>query len=117
MSRASGAGAYSHGIACPSPNPQLFGRWSLAGTRLVLVRSGMNGIMAPPAPDPSAVVGRDRVHALAVADVQVIVVPGELPRQPFLDEDRIVEVDQLDVAWRGGSDRADQVARRGAVVR
>ena len=41
MSRASGAGAYSHGIACPSPKPQLFGRWSGAGTTLVLLRSAM----------------------------------------------------------------------------
>ena len=40
MSRASGAGAYSHGIAWPSPRPQLDGERSAAGTRLVLGRVG-----------------------------------------------------------------------------
>ena len=36
MSRDSGAGAYSHGIAWPSPRPQLDGERSPAGTRLCL---------------------------------------------------------------------------------
>ena len=36
MSRASGAGAYSHGIAWPSPNPQLLGRRSGLTATLVL---------------------------------------------------------------------------------
>ena len=40
MSRCSGAGAYSHGIACPSPSPQLLGVADVddAGTTLDSVR-------------------------------------------------------------------------------
>ncbi len=53
MSRASGAGAYSHGIAWPSPKPQLLGRASAAGMTLVLLRWAMLGIMSPAVVPPS----------------------------------------------------------------
>ena len=47
MSRASGAGAYSHGMAWPSPRPQLFGVLGPAGTTPASVRVAMPAIMAP----------------------------------------------------------------------
>ena len=55
MSRASGAGAYSHGIAWPSPRPQLLGAPSGAGITLVLLRPAMLAIMAPAGGVPSGV--------------------------------------------------------------
>ena len=55
MSRASGAGAYSHGIAWPSPRPQLLGARSGAGITLVLLRPAMLAIMAPAGCVPSRV--------------------------------------------------------------
>src|SRR5687768_13080484 len=55
MSRASGAGAYSHGIAWPSPSPQLLGAPSGAGITLVLLRPAMVAIMAPVGLAPSQV--------------------------------------------------------------
>ena len=54
---------------------------------------------------------------LAEADVQVVVVAGELDRQALADEHRIVEVDELHVARRRGPDRLDQLTRGRAVVR
>ena len=50
MSRASGAGAYSHGIAWPSPRPQLLGALGVLGTTRDSVRLAMHGII-PPDPD------------------------------------------------------------------
>src|SRR5690349_23290094 len=125
MSRASGAGAYSQGMACPSPNPQLLGRASGAATTLVSVRSGMDGIMSPPVREPlfgplfgtrSAVVRRERIDALAEADVDMVVMAGVPAGQPFADQHRVVEVDDLDVTRRGGPDGADERAGRAAVV-
>src|SRR6187397_1584028 len=126
MSRDSGAGAYSHGTAWPSPSPQLDGERSPAGTRLVFVSVAMLAIMAlgrghaperPRCLRASAAVGGDRVRLLAVADVQVVVVAGEPARQALADQHRVVEVDELDVARRCCPDRFDQRARRGTVVR
>src|SRR6478752_9155368 len=46
MSRASGAGAYSHGIAWPSPRPQLDGAPPFDETRLEVVSVAMLAIMS-----------------------------------------------------------------------
>src|ERR671930_604621 len=54
---------------------------------------------------------------LAVPDMEVVVVAGETGRQPLADEHRIVEVDELDVAWSGGADRLRECPGRRAVVR
>src|SRR4051794_6085129 len=74
--------------------------------------------VTPPAPParPSAAVLRDRVERPAVADVEMVVVAGEPRRQALADQHRIVEVDELDVAGRGGADEVDERARRGPVI-
>ena len=53
MSRASGAGAYSHGIAWPSPKPQLLGRGRPPGRRWSCCAAAMLDIMSPAVVPPS----------------------------------------------------------------
>src|SRR5689334_4872282 len=65
----------------------------------------------------SAVVHREAGSRLAEPDVEVVVVTGEPRRAAFDDQDRVVEVDQLDVARGGRPDLGDQRAGRRPVVR
>ena len=58
MSRDSGAGAYSHGIACPSPSPQLVWRRSARRDEARARPVGHGGIMAPAA-EAAAIGGGD----------------------------------------------------------
>ena len=105
MSRASGAGAYSHGMAWPSPNPQLLGCWSGVTTTLVLgaFGHGRHYVTARAGP-PFSSRSRERVDALAEAHMDMVVVAGVPARQALADEHRVVEVDDLDVPGRGGPD-------------
>src|SRR3954469_21414915 len=62
MSRDSGAGAYSHGIAWPSPRPQLDVVPADAGTMLDAVSVAMIAIMSPGRRDPAEDASGSRRH-------------------------------------------------------
>src|SRR4029079_3583861 len=120
MSRDSGAGAYSHGIAAPSPSPQLEGAWSTRVSRpsAGASRSGVFvaiAVMIARVTERgewsgrSAVVRRQRVTDLAEPDVDVVVVAAERGRQAVPDEDRVVEEDDLDVARGVGPEAEDHL--------
>src|SRR3954451_7107737 len=64
----------------------------------------------------SAVVHGERVDALAEPDVDMVVVAGVPAGQTLADQDRVVEVDHLDVARGGWPDGTDERSRRAAVV-
>src|SRR4051812_39922550 len=118
MSRDSGAGAYSHGIAWPSPRPQLDGARSGVRTMLDEVSVAMAAIMAlgrsgprdaclEPRESGSAAIPRHRIARFAIADMQVVVVAAEPRRETLTDQDRVVEVDELHVAGCSCPDGAD----------
>jgi hypothetical protein len=57
------------------------------------------------------------VDLFAEAEVQVVVVVGPLSGQALVDQGRVVEEDEADMAGRGRLDGLDELAGRGAVVR
>src|SRR5262245_1558013 len=84
MSRASGAGAYSHGMAWPSPSPQLDGERSPAGTTRALVSVAMRALWHP--------LGRGPIRgSRAMSDRRGAAYDGGPMRQPAADPPATIE--------------------------
>src|SRR3954466_14572967 len=79
------------------------------------VRYGISGRVTSLCAE-STVVCRERVARLTEPDVDVIVVAGEPRRQALADQNRVVEVDGLDVAHGDRSEALDHLAGGRPVV-
>src|SRR4051812_14737432 len=113
-------------MAAPSPRPQLEGELDVRVTALVagsvsgvfvaigamIARVGAGGERV----GRSAVVRGDGMPGFAEPHVDVVVVAAEPGREALADEDRIVEVDDLDVTRRIRPESLDHRPRRGPVV-